>query len=40
MDLFANHNVALTLIGAVFVFAQTKLTTLTQKQSTPATPAL
>lgn len=37
MDLFANHNIALTLIGCVFVFLQTKLTTMMQSnQPKPA----
>lgn len=36
MDLFANHNVALTVIWCIFVYAQTKLTTLSQAQQPKA----
>ncbi len=38
MDLFANHNIALTIIGCVFVYAQTKLTMLSQAQQPKAQP--
>ena len=38
VDLFANHNVVLTVVGCVFVYAQTKLTMMfqTKQAQTPA----
>lgn len=36
IDLFANHNIALTVIGCVFVYLQTKLTTMMQGQQAKA----
>jgi hypothetical protein len=30
IDLFANHNIVLTVIGCIFVYLQTKLTTMMQ----------
>jgi len=32
MDLFANHNVVLTVLGCIFIYAQTKLTSMLQGQ--------
>lgn len=39
MDLFANHNIALTVVGCIFVYAQTKLTMMFQAKQAKA-PAL
>jgi YidC/Oxa1 family membrane protein insertase len=40
MDLFANHNIALTVIWCIFVYAQTKLTMMFQAQQPKAAPAV
>lgn len=39
IDLFKNHNVWLTLVGAVLIFLQTKLTMMLQSKNAQATPA-
>jgi membrane protein insertase Oxa1/YidC/SpoIIIJ len=37
MDLLAKHNIILTILGAIFTFLQTKLTTLAQPKA-PSVP--
>ncbi|MEI7477570.1 MAG: hypothetical protein WCJ81_03480 [bacterium] len=40
LDLFAKGNRPLTIVGAIFVYIQTKLTMMFQQKNAPATPAV